>query len=311
MAYRLLPQNGDSISVPQLVLKNLNNGREDYFRVALFLLGGGEAEPSVIAAALGLKNEATVQKALAFWQGAGLLEEIPDAERPQPELKKEKPRLTTREVLLHSGQNPEIAVLMQEAQRIFGEVISEGGCNILATMYVNDEMPLDYLLLGLANFAAQGFTSRKLSVIQRRLQSWQAEGVRTMPQLEEYLALQEARREQQAEVARLMKCSPEAFTASDKGKINLWYEKYRYTEPMLSLALDMVGDSDKKTVAYLNGILKKWYAQGYRQPRDVLAAQQGSNAMPTGRTAVSRGAPQQDILQKKRGWVPKFQLEDD
>lgn len=311
MAYRILPQNGDSIQVPQLVLKNLNNGREEYFRVALFVLSTGETQPDEIAQALKLKNTAAAISALAFWQGAGLLEEVQEVETSPQELKKAKPRLTSREVLMHSGQNPEIAVLMQEAQRIFGEIISESGCMILATMYVNDEMPLDYLIMGLAHFAAQGFTSKKLSTIQRRLQNWQEQGIRTVEDLENYLALLETRRVNHEEVASLMKCSVDSFTAMECSKIDSWYEKYRYTEPMISLALSMVGDgeSEKRNIKYINGIIRQWYGKGYRQPRDVLAAQQGSNALPMGRNASPTA--QSDLLQKKRGFVPRFQLDED
>ncbi len=305
MTYRLLPQHGDAVRVPQLVIKNLNNGREDYFRVALYLLATGETDPVLLQQALGLKNEAAAVRALTFWQGAGLVEEVKDV--PAKELKKAKPRLTTREVLMHSGQNPELAVLMQEAQQIFGEVISETGCSILASMYINDGMPLDYLLLGLAHFASQGFTSKKLSTIHHRLQSWQEQGVVTMPQLEEYLALQEQRQTNHAEVAAMLHRPAESLTGAERSKINIWYEQYHYTEPMVNLAMDMVGDSEKRNISYVNGILKKWHAKGYRQPRDVLAAQQGSNAMPTGRTAV----PKTDHIQPRRGWVPKFQLDED
>lgn len=305
MAYRLLPQNGDSVRVPQLVLNNLNNGREDYFRVALYLLAGGEGDPAVIAQALALKNENAALRALAFWQGAGLLEEVRTT--PAPELKKAKPRLTPREVLMHSGQDPNLAQLMQQAQDTFGEVISESGCSILATMYVNDGMPLDYLALGLAHFKAEGLGSKKLATIQRRMQAWQEQGVTTAAQLDSYLQLLETRRARQAQVAELLHCAAEGFTMAERSKINAWYEQLHYTEPMIALAVNMVGDTEKKNIAYINGILKRWHGQGYRQPRDVLAAQQGSNAMPTGRQAP----PQQDLLQKKRGFVPKFKLEED
>lgn len=310
MAYRLLPQNGDSIRIPQLVFKNLNNGREDYFRVALYILSSGELQPEVIAADLKLKNEAAAVRALAFWQGAGLLEEVEGTEIPAEELKQTKPRLTTREVLMHSGQNPEIAVLMQEAQQIFGEVISQSGCSILASMYVNDEMPLDFLLLGLAHFAAQGFTSKKLGTVQRKMQNWQEQGVTTLSALEEYLSTLEKRRGYYEEVARVIGCSAESFNALEQSKINIWYEKYRYNEAMISLAFGMVGDgeTEKRNVKYVNGIIKKWYGNGYRQPRDVLAEQQGSNAMPVGRPT---SVPQNDLLQKKRGFVPKFRLDED
>ncbi len=311
MAYRILPQNGDSVQVPYLVLKNLNNGREEYFRIALYVLSTGETEPEAIARDLKLKDAAAAVRALAFWQGAGLLEEVHDPALPPVELKKEKPRLTSREVLMHSGQNPEIAVLMQEAQQIFGETINEMGVSILATMYVNDEMPLDYLLLGLAHFAAEGFTSKKLSTIRHRLQNWQAQGVTTMAELEAYLTLLENRRTHYEEVASLMGRLTEGLSALERNKIDNWYEKYRYTEPMISLALSMVGDgeSEKNTIKYINGILRQWYSKGYRQPRDVIAAQQGSNAMPSGRPVAPN--TRQDLLQKKRGIVPRFKLEDD
>ncbi len=310
MAYRLLQQTGDCVRVPQLVMKNLNNGREDYFRVALYVISTGETQPEVIAADLKLKNVTAAINALAFWQGAGLLEEVREADIPAEVLKTAKPRLTTREVLMHSGQNPEIAVLMQEAQRIFGEVISQSGCSILASMYVNDEMQLDYLLLGLAHFAAQGFTSKKLGTIQRRMQNWQAQGVTTLSSLEEYLSTLEKRRGYYEEVARVVGCPADSFSALEQSKINVWYEKYRYNEAMISLAFGMVGDgeSEKRNVKYVNGIIKKWYGSGYRQPRDVLAEQQGSNAIPAGRPTA---APQGDLLQKKRGFVPKFKLDED
>lgn len=306
MSYQLLPQNGDSLQVPQLVLNNLNNAREDYVRVALYVLYTQDTEPASIAAALNLKNEASAQKALAFWQGAGLLREETGAV-PAAELRRRPPRLTTREVLQHSGRNPEIAVLMQEAQRIFGEVISESGCNTLATMYVSDGMPLDYLLIGLASFASQGFTSKKLGTIQHRMENWQEQGVRTASQLDAHLEMLRARCAHHTEAARLLGVPEESITVSEWTRVDLWYEQYHYTEPMISMAVGMVGDSEKKTVAYITGILKKWNAKGFRQPRDVLASQQGSNAAPAGRSAQ----PQNDLLQKKKGWVPKFRLEDD
>lgn len=307
MAYQILPQNGDSLRVPQLVLNNLNNGRDDYFRVALYLLSTGDTEPGSIAAALNLKSETAAVKALAFWQGAGLLKEESLLRTQNSELKKHTPRLTTREVLMHSGQNPEIAVLMQEAQQVFGEVISENACNTLASLYINDKMPLDYILMGLAHFAAQGITSKKIGTIQRRMESWQEQGIATTHELEEYLQLIEQRQKNQEEVAQLMRCSVASLNLSELTKINIWYEQYRYTEPMISMAIETAGEGEKKTIAYINGILKKWNGKGYRQPRDVLADQQGNNAMPTGRTV----AMQQDLLQKKRGFVPKFKLEED
>ena len=307
MGYHILPQNGDSISVPQLVVKNLNNGREDYFRIALYVLATGDCEAASVAAALQIRSEALVQNALAFWQGAGLLGE--DPQTSAPELKKRTPRLTTREVLMHSGQNPELAVLMQEAQRIFGEVISQTGCSILATMYVSEEMPLDYLLLGLSYLASQGYTAQRLGAVERKMLSWKEDGIETAQQLENYIELLELRRARYEEVARLMKCDPETFSQAEKAKIDVWYETYRYTETMISFALGQIGegDSEKKTVKYINGVLRQWYGKGMRQPRDVLARQQGSNALPGGRVPAGR----EDLLQQRKGHVPKFRLEED
>ncbi|MCF2558324.1 DNA replication protein DnaD, partial [Fournierella massiliensis] len=74
MEYTLKKQQGDSLAVPKLVFANLTRADGDTVRVALYLLGGGGAEPAQIAHDLGLKSARQAQAALEWWAGAGLLE---------------------------------------------------------------------------------------------------------------------------------------------------------------------------------------------------------------------------------------------
>ncbi len=308
MSYVLIPQSGDSLQVPQLVVNNLNNGREDYFRVALYILSTGDTMPESIQMALSLKSIHAVKNALTFWQGAGLLREERTPEIAAQELRVKNPLLTAQEVRMHAGSYPEIAMLMQEAQHIFGELIGQNGTAILATMYISDKMSIEYLLMGLAHFKEKGYSAAKLSVIRRRMEEWQAQGITTEQQLENYLAALSARAEYLRQVADLMHCTEQAFTNLDRTKIYAWYEQYHYSEAMISMAIGMVEGSERQTVKYINGILRSWYGLGYRQPRDVVAAQQGTNAVPNTQRRVTDA---EDLLTKTRGIVPKFSLDDE
>ena len=72
MGYRLAAQNGDTVAVPQVVFAHLPRAEGDAVRVALYLLGGGAAEPRTIAHDLGLKSIEAAKRAQAGEGGAAI-----------------------------------------------------------------------------------------------------------------------------------------------------------------------------------------------------------------------------------------------
>ncbi|MDO5602961.1 MAG: DnaD domain protein [Oscillospiraceae bacterium] len=298
MSYRLLQWEGDSTAVPAAVFKKLGTtAKEEFFRVILQILSTQDTDEKHIADALHL-SAGDVEKAMIFWQGAGLLSE---EAAPKP-LKARPKHLTTREVYRQSEADPAIRTLLSEAQNIFGEVIAEGDCNVLVSMYVNDHMTLEFLLTALSHLKLEGWKPRDMRKAERKLLRWQEEGVKTAADFDRYLKQQQQRAAFEEEVAHILHVPAEQFTYGERCKIALWYEQFGYTEPMISQAAVSAGG--KASVNYLNGILKRWHAKGYRQVRDVLAAEAGQNASGT-----KQLAPEDDILARRKTAVPKFTKE--
>ena len=74
MGYRLVPYNGDTVAVPQLVFTHLAQADGDTIRAALYILQTGDTDPRTMARALGLPSIEAAKRALQYWAGAGLLE---------------------------------------------------------------------------------------------------------------------------------------------------------------------------------------------------------------------------------------------
>lgn len=269
MAYRLAKQAGDSVSVPQLVFAKLPQLEDDWLRVALHVIATGDSDPSSIAHALRLKSAEKAKEALLYWKGAGLLESAESGPLPEGDLgAAPRRRLTTVQVAAAAQQDPAVAALVQECQRLMGGVITQADTNILVSLYVEDGMPVDMILLGVAHFVSLG--KRSARYIEKALQGWQREGITTGEAAERYLDLLAKRAGREAEVAKLFGLPDAKFTKAEQRAIAGWYEELGYGLDMIAEALATAGE--KQDVRYVGGILRRWYTKGYRSVREVLEA---------------------------------------
>ena len=280
MTYQLAPWSGESISVPQVVFNQLARGEENLTRVALYILSTRSTDPVEITRVLRLKSTASAQRALDFWYGAGLLERKDQSTAgPQPEAPIRPPRLTSAEVAAISCTDPQVAVLVNECQKLLGMVINQNDTNILISLYHNDKIPVDTILYGITHALDEGH--RSIRYVERILLRWKESGIVTGEDAERYLHLLEQRKKTQQQVSEVLGCPKKAFTLSERNIIASWFEEYHYDISMVQeAALYAEGKND---VRYINGILKKWYAKGWRTPKDVQAANAltGANIQPS------------------------------
>ena len=282
MAYRLVENKGDSVAVPQLVLAKLPQPPHHSLRAA----------PSVAATpdTLRLKSPERAQTALVYWKGAGLLESCgePQARGGIDAAPAPRAHLTTPEVASAAQGDPAIAGLVQECQALMGGVITQADTNILVSMYLSDGMPVDMILLGVAHFAALG--KRSARYIERALLGWQREGIDSGEAAERYLRLLDQRAAHEKETAKLLGLADAKFTKADSRAIADWYESYGYGPDMIAEAAAYAGE--KKSVKYVNGILRAWYTKGYKTVRDVMA----ESAMGSSNVQAAAPAVKHNIL---------------
>ena len=307
MAYRLCKNLGDSIRVPQLVVSKLPQLEDDWLRVALMVIATGETDPARLARELRLKSPEKAREALLFWKGAGLLENCDDAV-PVGDIagaSAPRSRMTSTEVAAAAHNDPAIAALVQECQRLMGGVITQADTNILVSLYVADGLPVDFILLGVAHFVSLG--KRSARYIEKALLGWQAEGIDTVDAAERYLKLLALRSEREAEVARLFHLKDAKFTKAEQRAIAVWYEDFQYDESMIVEAIAYAGE--KSSVRYVNGILRAWHSKGYRTVRDVMSssALNTQNVQPTNPNAKSvlgKGARRVPVFKQTGGDTP-------
>lgn len=272
MGYRLAAQNGDTVAVPQVVFAHLPRADGDAVRVALYLLGGGAAEPRTIAHDLGLKSIEAAKRALQYWAGAGLLEKdsaAPAAPEPAPV-----------KIDLAALNDPYVAVLCQEAQAALGRALGRSEMLRLVGLYLNDGWQPDVILTCCAEAARQNRPTA--AAVCRELQRWREAGVETGEDAERYLKQEALRTQRWAQTAALFGAGADKLTRWERTAITRWYEEWGFDDAMIEEAL--LHAEAHRTVRYVDGILRAWRAQGLLTVDAVRGKGQlaGSNILSTG-----------------------------
>lgn len=272
MGYRVAAQNGDTVAVPQVVFAHLPRADGDAVRVALYLLGGGAAEPRTIAHDLGLKSIEAAKRALQYWAGAGLLEKdsaAPAAPEPAPV-----------KIDLAALNDPYVAVLCQEAQAALGRALGRSEMLRLVGLYLNDGWQPDVILTCCAEAARQNRPTA--AAVCRELQRWREAGVETGEDAERYLKQEALRAQRWAQTAALFGAGADKLTRWERTAITRWYEEWGFDDAMIEEAL--LHAEAHRTVRYVDGILRAWRAQGLLTVDAVRGKGQlaGSNILSTG-----------------------------
>ena len=264
MVYRLKPQQGDTVAVPQLVFSKLGIAEEYSVRVALYVLATGVTDPDKLCADLKLRSRVSAESALAFWAGAGLLERYDENAAPADEPSAPAP-MTWAEIAAASRTDPMISSLIDCAQAGFNKPLTHREMEKLVNLYIQEGFEPETIMLCLAYVSSKGM--RTLGAAIHELKVWRAEGVETGEQADAHLKLLARRAEREQYVCALLQISPDALTLGGRKAIARWYEVYGYDDAMVQEAAVQAGP--KRDLWYWNSILKTWNAKGLRTVHDL------------------------------------------
>ncbi len=274
MAYIINKNNKDVTNVPNIVFARLENTEDEWLRIALYIIKTGTCDENEISKDLRIRSKDKIKQALLFWKGAGLIEDsclenehsaLQEAEKQEKPAQR-KVHLNTQQVSKAAEQNKKISFLLQECQRLLGGVVTQGDCNIFASMYISDAMPIDMILLGVAHFAAMG--KKNARYIERALLSWQRDGINSGRAAEAYLHGLIQKEEYVKRALGVFSKENMKVSKAESLLICDWFEAYGYDEAMIAEAIAHAGE--KKTVKYVNGILRRWYDEGHKTLQDLM-----------------------------------------
>ena len=194
----------------------------------------------------------------------------------QPSLKlppaDELPEYTARDLAVRSKEDPRFAALVDEAQRVFGRVLSTSDMKKLFGIYDYLALPPEVIMM-LLNYCVGLYpTSSPPSMRQIETEGfvWANREILTIEQAEEYIAESTKRREKLNQAAKTLGITDRKLSPTEKDYITAWLEM-GFDDEMLAIALDRtIIKTGGRKWKYMNAILKSWHEKGLHTPADVL-----------------------------------------
>lgn len=275
---------GETISLPCSVLDVLADADAADLRVLLYIAGTDAFDEAAAAEALQL-SEAEVRSSVKFWRGAGVLargaaaKKETKAPEKKPLREKKTVKLTTGELCEIAEENAEFKELIDMAQQTAGWMFNTAEIEIIATLYATLRLSVEYILALIGYFI--GRKEKPLRYVEKVAYNFIDEGVDTAAALEEKLRWLERFEGRAGKVRALFGIGARELTAREKDYLVNWFDVYGYGDDIIKLAYEKtVNATGKASLAYANGILKKWHAEGVKTADD---AEKG-NTKPSGVT---------------------------
>ncbi len=238
-----------------------------------------DLEGSVRALAQRLRlGTAEIEASLAFWRGTGLLitadtadvPAAPVAAVPTPTVLSDRglPHYSTEELSAILSRRAELSGLINDAQQAFGKVFNTSEVATVAGLVDYLGLDQEYVLLLLTHCRAMG--KRSLRYVEKMAIELHDAGVHGVAELEERLHRIEQMEGAVGRIRALFGIGSRALTAKEKAMIERWVCTMRFDDEMLRYAYEITVDTKGKvSMPYTNGILERWYAEGYRTTEDV------------------------------------------
>ena len=160
-------------------------------KVALLFLEQPQADCETVCRVLNM-TEAVAQRALNYWVSAGLL--VTGEGKPAG-----AGRYTVEMFARSSLNDPELSVLLREAQRLLGRPTAHRENLMLAALYDAEGLPVEFILFVLEYSRRLAEAGSEVNYADRVARRWQKAGIVTLPQAEDYVrGLERQERQQRA-----------------------------------------------------------------------------------------------------------------
>ncbi len=291
------------INLPEAILARLSDMNGDLLKILICIAAGKNPSKEKLTADTGC-DALTVERALAYFEGAGILK-ITDAPAqkksaakpaeptepapvavpaPAPVVTVDSaaavtpspaslPRYSTEELVALLEKRRELASLVDECSRILGKVFSTHETSILLGIVDYLGVDSEYLLLLLAHCVKVG--KKSVRYAEKLAFSLYDEGITSLPALQECLKKRQELNEMEGKIRTLFGMNSRALTTKERKHIDTWLFTYRYGMDIITLAYEIAVDAiGKSSIPYTNSILERWAASDLHTLDDIKAAEQ-------------------------------------
>ncbi len=275
-------KNGEARGLPPLSgTALLKESGADELRVLWCLCETGSGTAEELSALTGA-DVATVESALAFWRGAGVVvlssaekKEGAPAEPPaMPKKPKKKQELSEKnaEELAESIKGRKLSSLIEAAEAQCGRVFNTAELSILVGL--TEELGLDsaYILTLLAYCDGDNGDRKPLRYAERVAFRLYELGIDTYEALEEYIDKQTRLRSLEGRLRNMFGIGSRRLSVREEKAFMSWCCEYGYGEDLIGAAYDVtVNATGQASVSYAGKILSHWHECGVKTVEEAEA----------------------------------------
>ena len=276
------------IVLPASVADVIGSAKKSDICILVTLLADISADSESIAQRCGVTAE-TVERAIAFWRGAGVLsvcEEVTAEEKSAPAVEKPKAKSTKQGKRADLGELPsyssteiagmvesdrDIALMIDECERALGKILRVGEIAKLIALRDYLGFAPDYIIALCEHCAKIGKnTVRYLETTALALYD---DGITDKETLDEHFRRAQEKHDIEIQIRSLFGMNmTRALSAKEKKFIDDWTVTFGYGMDVIKLAYEITVNTIKEpTLNYANGILQNWYSSELKTEDDIKA----------------------------------------
>ena len=275
--------------MPKDVLKYASGAKKSELKLIMYLFANmNNFSPEKAAEDLSETVE-SINSAIAFWRGAGIVSECDGAvtlNSTAPNVKSVNAvpkNLQTEETRVYSAReiaearetDKEFSQVVEFVQSVVGNLLNSTKASSLLYLYRNLGMQSDVIIGIAAHCQSEG--KNKLQYIVGTAESIHNDGVVTYKELESYLARKREYAEFESKVKRIIGAGDRAFTPSEKKFVSAWENDYKISSELVELAYERtISLISKPSLPYMAKIIENWVNEGVADPvkaREYIEAQ--------------------------------------
>ena len=296
------------IVLPEAVKSALPSAKKTDIIVLITLLSDMSADVPTLAEKCSVSEDA-VEKAIAFWRGAGILafeqEEAPvkeekTAEKPKKVGKREDlgtlPNYSSTEIAGMVENDREVALMIDECERALGKMLRVG--EIAKIVALRDYLGFspDYIT-ALCTYCAQ-IGKNSVRYLETTAISLYDDGITDKETLEEHLRKAQEKHELEVQIRSLFGMNmTRALTTKEKKFIESWTQTMGFSIEVIKIAYEITIDKiNEPSLNYANAILESWNVNGLKTEEEVRA-RMAAEAEAKGEPAAGKSFDSTDFFE--------------
>lgn len=255
------------ITMPKEILQQVKNASEAELKVLIYFFAIPDTDVPTAARELNL-TVAQVEKAAAFWRGAGIFVES-DTPKKQVASDTSAYRNYDSASIADAIKNSnEFSMVCRVASDKLEKILTKNDHSSLLYLYDFVRIPAPMICGIIEDCCANG--KKSLQYIFKKAVALYDDGIDTYEKFEAYLAHREEINSKIGKLRRLCGMGDRALTSKESKTFDCWFGEWNLPFDMVQLAYEKtVDNTGKVSVTYMNSILRRWHESGFSSVEEV------------------------------------------